>query len=211
MSTDGDVAPSPADDALLLRLFVAIPLPAALQTALAATQRKLARTRAHVAWIPPTNIHLSLVFLGDTPRDQLDALAESLRGPAAGCAAFDFTVRGVGTFGRPGSPRVIWAGVDAPAALRSLQANIQRAIAACGCTLDARPYTPHITLGRVRSGREKDALAAALRDCAGAVFGAARAERVILFRSLLRPTGAVYSELATAPLAAAPTDGSGPA
>jgi 2'-5' RNA ligase len=121
---------------------------------------------------------------------------------AAGSTAFDLVLRGLGAFPSPTRPRVLWAGVDeGRTAAATLACGVDDALAGLGFEREARAFSPHVTLGRVRGPRPAPRLAEAL--AAGGHFGRQPVASVALMRSDLSPRGARYSELATAPLAAA--------
>lgn len=109
-------------------------------------------------------------------------------------------VRGLGAFPTPRRARVLWAATaDAPAFV-ALAAAVDRALVALGFPAEARRFTPHVTLGRVREPRPDPALASALTAAATRPFGTLRVARVSLMRSDLSPRGARYTELAAWPL-----------
>ena len=184
-----------------LRLFVAIDPGGAVRSRLAAVQETLRRTDAHVAWVPPGNLHLSLLFLGDVPAERLPLAADSLRESLAGVSGFVLRAAGVGFFGRPASPRVIWAGIEEHAALAEAQRRVREAMGILDLSLEDRPYVPHVTLGRVRSGRGRTRLLAELEAHRDAVFGEFAVDRIALMRSTLASRGARYDVEADAPLA----------
>src|SRR2546425_834317 len=134
------------------------------------------------------------------------ALTRELQGALAqatsGFAAFEATVAGLGAFPTPTRPRVIWAGVGRGAdALVGLAGRVDEALAALGFEREPRPFSPHATLGRVRTPRRDPALADALLAAEGREFGRLSVERVALMRSDLSSRGARYTELAAVRLA----------
>jgi RNA 2',3'-cyclic 3'-phosphodiesterase len=167
---------------------------------LAAEVERLRPQARDVAWVARDNLHLTLKFLGGVEPDRLDTLAEALVAAVARHPGFDLVVRGLGAFPSRTRPRVLWAGVDAGgAALATLAAGIDDAIEPLGFAREARPFSAHVTLGRVREPRSDPRLAGALT--LDEVFGRQRVLRVSLMRSELSPRGARYTELAAAPLA----------
>jgi 2'-5' RNA ligase len=116
-------------------------------------------------------------------------------------AAFEAAVRGLGAFPTPTRPRVIWAGVSEGAdTMVELAGRVDTALAVLGFPPEARPFSPHVTLGRVRVPRRDPALAEALAGGEGREFGRVRVGRVALMQSRLSPKGSEYTELAGVPL-----------
>jgi 2'-5' RNA ligase len=157
-----------------------------------------------VAWVRPENIHLSLAFLGNVPSDSVDALGAALDRAGRPVAPFSFDVEGIGTFGSRRSPRVIWAGAQGVPPLLTLQERVARALGTLGYEPDRKTFTPHLTIGRVRSARGREALLGALESVADASFGRVDVAHVRLMRSRLRPEGAEYSVLHETPLGGEP-------
>jgi len=142
-------------------------------------------------------VHITLKFLGDTPAGRREALAGVAREVAGRCAPVEIRVQGLGSFppGRP--PQVIWAGCAAgEEAFAALGQDLDAALAVVGLAeAQRRPFTPHLTLGRVRGGRNLRELTEAIARSAGRELGAMRLERFLLVRSELRPEGPVYTAL----------------
>lgn len=190
----------------VLRAFIAIDLSQEVIAQLAAL---LTRLRAKlgdgfVRWQSPQNMHLTLKFLGDVSTNQVGLLTDVLRAEAAQCAAFDVSVGTLGCFPKPVQPRVLWVGVQAPDALLNLQRGIETQLARLGYPAEDRPFSPHLTLGRVArqaSPAEIHRTADFLAQTRLGFLGAFRVTQVHLFRSDLRPNGAVYTRLFTANLA----------
>ena len=175
-------------------------LPDEVRQQLAAAIDRLRPHATDVAWIAPSNLHVTLKFLGQVEPERVVALGDALRAAVAAERACEVAVRGLGAFPSPSRPRVLWAGLDDPT--RTLGRLAERVDACCaelGFPRESRAFAAHVTLGRVREPRRQPALAPALAR--GADFGALRVDRVSLMRSELSPRGARYSELAGAPLA----------
>jgi len=191
-----------------VRAFVAIAMGKDVRARLTETMGSLQRAGAHVAWVAPANIHLSLAFLGNVTWDMVPLIGAALDEAAAACAPFSLAVAEVGSFGSARSPRVIWAGVRESPALRELQGRVARGIMALGLTIEEREYRPHLTLGRVRSSRGRDELVQAMAAVAGQEFGRIEAREVLLMKSRLLPAGAEHSVVHRAPCATADAAGS---
>jgi RNA 2',3'-cyclic 3'-phosphodiesterase len=191
-----------------LRLFVAVELPPAVCEALSVLQKRLKdfdRDRA-VRWVSIDSIHLTLKFLGDTPAARLPEMDAALREAVAGHPPFDLTVEGAGCFPNLRKPRVAWAGVGGDLdALHALRDAVERLIAPLGYPTEDRPFSPHLTLGRARQDTSRIALSSLGEKIGQTKIGRLagwHVEGVSLMRSDLKPSGAVYTQVAYAALGA---------
>lgn len=188
-----------------LRAFIAIDLPQPIQEAIEKQTSRLRQAAGDglVRWIPPQNIHLTLKFLGNIAASHMDFLKQLLHQTADSHQPFDMQIGGIGSFPNSKLPRVLWAGVHAPADLASLQKTIETGAARLGYEKEARPFSPHLTLGRVRQGidsRDLQKISAALNGIQIGNIGSARVDAVHLYKSELRPEGSLYTKLFSAPL-----------
>jgi 2'-5' RNA ligase len=190
----------------ILRTFIAIELDEALRAAIARVQGKFKRLAppGSVRWVAPEGIHLTLKFLGDTPVSRLGEIEAALRAACAGSAPFEFSVEGRGCFPNTRRPRVVWVAVrDKGQALAHLQAAVERCVAPLGWPTEARDFSPHLTLGRISKNAgpaEAAAVGQMVEKSVVEQIGAQRVTAVKLIESELRPTGAVYTTLASIPL-----------
>jgi 2'-5' RNA ligase len=184
-----------------MRLFIAINVDSALQAPLAAVQATLKTTAAPVSWVKPENLHFTLKFLGEVPETRLPALQETFRSSVAGLHSFTLSLAGLGTFPPRGRPRVVWVGVEQGVEeMKMLQGRIDETLLPLGFAREARPFQPHLTLGRVRDVGRLDALLAALRATEIGRVGQMQVRCVDLMRSQLNPAGSVYTRVESVPL-----------
>lgn len=115
---------------------------------------------------------------------------------AARGEAFEVELRGLGAFPSASRPRVLWAGTAEASAFTALARDVDDRLSGLGFAPEARGFTAHVTLGRVREPRRDPALAAALTEAAARPFGRLSVGRISLMRSHLSPRGARYTELA---------------
>lgn len=190
---------------MMLRSFLALAIPVEIQDALSGFIAPLQKAlpKPLVRWVPPHNIHLTLKFLGDVPPADLDKLAGLLRPELARCDPFNVSIGGLGAFPTHGQPRTLWVGVEAPPGLEQLARVVETACARQGFALERRPFSPHLTIGRVSSTTDgKDALRirATLGGMPAGVIGQLNMDALHMFKSDLQPEGAVYTLLYTLPL-----------
>lgn len=183
----------------MLRSFIALILPQALHDALQVVCEDLKRELSGVPlrWVATENIHLTLKFLGDVTDEQVELVSNQLRSFAAESAPIELTLTELGAFPSLRKPLVVWAGVTAPPALVELNAKVEAAMQALGFEAEPRPFLPHLTLARLQRSarfadphRVGDLIAAAHLQPASGV-----ADTLTLFRSQLKPGGAVYNPL----------------
>lgn len=188
----------------LLRAFIAVEIPAEIQQNV---QRQTAAFRKGidltVRWVPAYNMHLTLKFLGDVSPKNVEFLMQMLRNEAERIQCFDIHLAGLGSFPNPRRPRVIYIGIHAPAALEALQRGIESAAHRLGYESEKRPFSAHLTLGRVKqniSAADQQKIRRALEDTQVDLLGSARVDSVHLFKSELNPGGSIYTRLYSAPL-----------
>jgi 2'-5' RNA ligase len=180
-----------------MRLFVALDLPPAV---LGNLERLLATLRrsARIAWSPPANLHITTKFIGWWPDERLEDVKAALSGIPPR-PEIEVRVHELGFFPNPRSPRVFWCGIQAPG-LAELAADTDRATAAIGVETEKRPFSPHLTLARIKERIDMRPLEAAIASLSSLDFGGFSARSFYLYRSEPRPSGSVYTKLAEFPL-----------
>ncbi len=177
-----------------MRLFTGIALPADITARLEQLVRDL-RPTARIKWSQVANLHITTKFIGEWPEERLDEMKEALLAvPSPG--PVEIAVRGVGWFPNPRSPRVLYAGIEAPDALHELARDTGRAVAELGVPEEKRSYSPHLTLARIKTPSGLGALKEVVENLPSTDFGTFTADRFHLYLSELRPRGSVYTSLA---------------
>jgi 2'-5' RNA ligase len=151
-----------------------------------------------IRWVAAANIHLTLKFLGDVSLSNLNMLTDLIQAEISTHHQFDISVGGSGAFPNLHQPRVIWVGVEAPTELNAIQNGIEATTGRLGYSREERAFSPHLTLGRVsRNATSQDikAISKALETNRIGFLGATCVEKVYLYRSDLKPTGAVYTQI----------------
>ncbi len=184
-----------------MRLFVAVELSEQARAEVAALQAELRRSGADVKWVEPENLHLTLKFLGETAEEKVAALTGALRQAAAEARPFSISMEGLGAFPQNQHPRVLWTGIkEGRQPLEELAAGVEEACSRLGFPSGERPFSAHLTIGRVRSPAGLGPLVQRLRETRFGPSDRVEVRRAVLFRSVLSPQGPVYRALAELPL-----------
>ncbi|WP_299027630.1 RNA 2',3'-cyclic phosphodiesterase [uncultured Thermanaerothrix sp.] len=187
-----------------VRAFIAIEFSTDLQQRLDALVQSLrAAGLGGIRWVPPENIHLTLRFLGEIQPETLQGFITYLPSLAQAFSPFTLHLQGLGVFPGLRHPRVLWVGVKAPESLFNLQHEVENLAHQLGIPPEDRPFTPHITLGRMRpdfGSQDQIVLETQLRNLAQRFNASLYVEEVCLFRSDLLPDGARYTLLLRTPL-----------
>lgn len=191
----------------VIRAFIAINISPEIKQRLEALSEDLQRALqgVPVRWVPVENIHVTLKFLGDVSQANLDLLKKLLSSEAAAHPVFEISAGELGAFPSIRRPRVIWVNIQAPADLLNLQRGIDTETARLGYAREDRPFSPHLTLGRVSRNANANDLRRISEELAArkvGFMGAANVHQVFLYRSDLLPSGAVYTPLYSANLGA---------
>lgn len=181
------------------RLFVALPLPATVKAELNALVHVLKRVAPGVRWVRPEHMHVTLRFLGDVDDTQSPGLVESLRGITE-LSPFTFHLAGVGAFPDRKRPRVVWTGVESGRdGMEALAAHVEKSVVAAGLPPEDRPFSPHLTLGRVKDPGDFTALWQTVGEVPFSGQSVQVAD-VRLIWSTLTPAGPVYRDVESFPL-----------
>jgi 2'-5' RNA ligase len=183
-----------------IRTFIAIELPPDIKTVLNQLQTELSSGKdSSVKWVNPNSIHLTLKFLGNVDTKAIPDITDAMKKSAKNAKTFSLQLSEIGAFPNTRSPRVVWVGIKGNTEVLSrLQKNLELALAATGFPPENKSFSPHLTLGRVRSGTRPNQLRA-LSERLSAIKLQARPKFYInsidLMKSELTPKGAVYTKL----------------
>jgi 2'-5' RNA ligase len=179
-----------------MRLFTGLDLPDNVVRNLEKLLERL-RPTAHIHWSPPANLHVTTKFIGEWSEDRLAELQAACRAlperPEIAIA-----VANVGFYPSERAPRVFWCGIEAQG-LDALAADTDTAMASLGVARETRPYSPHLTLARIKDRPDLRPLHSTLAAIGPLDFGRFTARSFFLYTSQLRPTGSVYTKLAEFP------------
>ena len=194
------------DNGIVIRAFIAIELDNTVKTDLEKIQRRLRAEPISglVRWVASDSMHLTLKFLGDIDPERVPHVLTAIRTACCDIAPFEMAVRGAGCFPNYQRPNVIWAGLVGQVQPATLLAHrIENECARMGFEPDDRPFSPHLTLGRV--SREADLseryqVGEMVRRLDISLKGVIHADAVHLIRSELKPAGSTYTPLGSVKL-----------
>ncbi|HXV18915.1 MAG TPA: RNA 2',3'-cyclic phosphodiesterase [Candidatus Omnitrophota bacterium] len=178
------------------RLFIAVDLTEEIRRELGALIGSLKRLGADVRWSPENNLHLTLKFLGDTPETRIGEIVEALGVIASGRAPFSASFGGLGAFPDTKNPRILWAGlVSGLTEMNDLALAVETRMFRLGFAKEERPFSPHLTLGRVRTSGNTASLSQVIENSGYRLDLQLVVDHVTLYQSVLTPGGSVYSAL----------------
>lgn len=152
-------------------------------------------------WVKPENIHLTLKFLGNVARTDLDGIAEAMADTVRAAPPIHLCAKGLGVFPGISRPRVLWVGLQGEThSLIEIQKRLDERLGRIGIAPDTRSFKAHLTIARAKGNLNSKPLAevmAALGNIESAPF---TAEEMVLYQSELKPDGAVYTRLKSVPL-----------
>jgi RNA 2',3'-cyclic 3'-phosphodiesterase len=174
------------------RLFIAVPVAAGVRTAVGELMARVAgapieeRAFGQPRWVRVEGLHLTLRFLGATPDERQPALSQALARVADSASPFDVVLSGGGSFPNPIHPRVLWIGIgEGEAELQDLAEKLNHELVPLGWPLENRPLAPHLTLARTDGVPGADERARRLVEVAQDVRLSWRADRLILYKSIV--------------------------
>ena len=160
----------------------------------ASAQKRLLQTGADLKLVEPQNIHITIRFLGNITPATAKKIHEEMK--QIQFIPFNVQIKGLGAFPNPRYPRVIWAGITQGAnQLENIFSQLEPKLRGLGFIPETRGFSPHLTIARVRTGRNKQQLAEFLTKNANYQFGAVEARCLRLKKSALTPRGPIYSTL----------------
>jgi len=185
-----------------IRAFIAIELPDPVKDSLSSLEDRL-RPAEHpyVKWVNPQGIHLTLKFLGNIATDQVPRIIEAITSASQGLSPLKLQIGGLGAFPNLQRPRVIWVAVIGEVdPLIALQRDIDQALMPLGFAIEKRPFSPHLTLGRLReraSPGERNSIGKLVMATESEGGPSMEVNQISLMRSTLTPSGAIYNRLAS--------------
>ena len=179
-----------------IRVFLAVKVPEELKEKIQEVQKQLKMQNADVGWVEPENFHYNLKFFGYATESEIKKVEAAVKRVVAGHHPFKLEIEGTGTFPTPTAPRVIWLGTKkGTAEITALANDLDKEFSKEGFKSETRPFTAHLTLGRVKSTQNKQELIEKVKDLKAMKIGEFNIEEITLFQSQLQREGPVYTEL----------------
>jgi RNA 2',3'-cyclic 3'-phosphodiesterase len=180
----------------LTRAFIAVTIPDGIKNQLGGVQSKLKRADADVKWTRPHGIHITLRFMGWLNQDDLEKTRQAVAEAVKGFSEFEVEVKGVGTFPERGRPRVVWVGLSrGEKELAQVAARLEQELVKRGMGEADRAFRGHLTLGRIKTGKNLDKLVEYLNGETDMSWGDFPAKSICLIKSDLQRDGAIYTVL----------------
>ena len=179
-----------------IRTFIALELPPSIISLLAKVQENLQSMGLRAKWVRPENIHLTLKFLGNINSADIDKIGGAMVDAVGKINTFNLVAEGIGVFPGIKRPRVIWVGLKGQVQLLfAMQRLLEDHLAALDYQKEKRPFKGHLTLGRFKQRVNPNTIRRVLQELGDLTIEEFTARRVIFYKSDLKPTGAVYSQL----------------
>jgi len=152
-----------------------------------------------IRWITADNLHLTLKFLGDTDQNNIPIIIEKMNQTSSIFPPFEIKLNKTSVFPNWKNPRILWLGIEQSEKLQSLAKKIEKEMEILGFAAERRPFSPHLTIGRFigRSVSQQTELLEKQFNQMNIQFPLNQVSKINLYRSVLRPTGAVYTLLSS--------------
>lgn len=180
----------------MIRIFVGVSIPRQFEGPILALQERLRELGIEARYPKPDSLHLTLKFLGDVDEAVLPKIGNQLEEVARLGQPFSARLAGFGVFPHLSDPRVVWLGIESGEPLFELQQQIELELEGLGFSREKRPFRPHLTLARIKSRRRMAGLIHLLEiESEKIELGEFQVVEFSIFRSVLRPQGALYTRL----------------
>jgi 2'-5' RNA ligase len=195
----------------VIRAFLAVELSQELGSELAVVQQELKQRvesekkgDIRISWVQPAKMHLTIKFLGDMDEQVIDPLLGAIEQAVGSQPSVNVPLERLGAFPRPHCPRVLWIGPsenweqgEEKKRVIEIHGEIEQACANLGFLREAKPFSPHLTLARVKMGARHVGATLATSGVLDQPLsvGSLVVESVVLVKSELKPTGSIYTRL----------------
>jgi len=179
-----------------IRSFIAIKLNDEVRAGLGVVIDKLKESGADVKWVKLENIHLTLKFLGSISAEEIEGVKAILDKAKDRFKKFSIDISKVGAFPKISFPKVVWAGVSENAdILKQIYLFLEEELEKKGFQKEDRPFSPHLTIGRVKSPKNRPSLKSSIENLKDSSFKSLDVTEISLLQSKLTPQGPIYTPL----------------
>ncbi len=179
----------------IIRTFIAIEIPVSKNLLQRWDEVKTLLKDDRIRWVNDKTLHVTLFFLGDTPANLVDKIKHAVESSVQNTVPFELSLRGMGTFGDPNNPRVIWVGIDSCPPLIQLHNKVNTVVETFGYERDIRGFNPHITLGRVTKLTKQHSLKSYIEKIKQEPLLTHKVNGLTMYQSTLTPSGSIYKPL----------------
>lgn len=179
-----------------IRSFIAIGLPEPVIAHIREVQSGLKARNLKMSWVRPENMHLTLKFLGNIKPSDVESIGREMAGAAKAYRPFSLSAKGLGVFPSIKRPRVVWAGLRGDmAALIDMQKDLESRLEKIGFPKENKPFRGHLTLARGKGKIDSKSLLDSMNEIGHFESPVFVADELVLYKSDLKPSGAVYTDL----------------
>ena len=184
----------------MIRAFVGVRIDPKIAQKISEVQSQLKQSLTGIRWVAQENLHFTLKFLGGVEEEKIAPIIDAVERAVRPSQPFSLTAGGIGVFPDIRRPRVLWVGLEAQG-LKVLAQEMETTLEPLGFAPEGRAFKPHLTIGRWRNTAAKtQRLEEVIDRWKDQDFGQSTVAEVVLFQSILKPNGAVYSPLRVIPL-----------
>lgn len=183
---------------VLFRGFIAIEIKTALK--ILEFENEIKKSGADVKLVEPHNIHITLKFLGDTEEKQIDEIEHVIKDVAKNNKPFPITLKGTGVFPNENYLKVVWIGIIDNGVIETIARPIDEQLSHLGFMRENRGFSPHLTIGRVKTARNKQQLLQTIHKYRDVEFNTEEVRSITLKKSDLTPQGPLYTTLREVPV-----------
>lgn len=159
------------------------------------SELKKLMSEENIRWVEPSNFHITLAFPGNTEEDKIAAATYLVNDYCKASGEFKFSISGTGVFKSLRDPKVIWMGVSESERLKNLYVLVTSALKSMELKIEERAFNPHVTIGRIKSVSFPEKFTADIEKYQNLIIQEVSVKEVILYESILKPTGPVYNPL----------------
>ena len=182
------------------RTFIAVKIPAAVKLKELLESLRVDMREDRIRWVNPEILHITLSFIGDTSEEQVNYISEQLETIGSGYSSMELHFKELGIFPNLRKPRVFWIGMDRNKLLENLQGEIEVMLRNYGIIRDNKPFSPHLTIARIKWIDNIDRLKYWLKKYRGKTIQKTKIGEVIYYESKLTANGPIYNSIKKFPL-----------